>query len=38
VKVRDVEPLSGMLAAPNDLVIEGGPTTVTLAEEVLPVP
>jgi len=38
VKVREVAPFSGMLAAPNALVIAGGPTTVMLALEVLPVP
>lgn len=38
VKLRLVEPFSGMPAAPNTLLIRGGPTTVTLAFEVLPVP
>ncbi len=38
VKVRLVEPFSGMLAAPNAFVITGGPTTVIEALEVLPVP
>src|SRR6266700_2434964 len=38
VKVKLVEPLSGMLAAPNALMMTGGATTVTLAFEVLPVP
>lgn len=38
VKLSDVEPSSGMLAAPNALVIVGGPTTLTLAFDVLPVP
>src|SRR6266852_3184496 len=38
VKVKLVVPLSGMLAAPNALMITGGATTVTLAFEVLPVP
>src|SRR5882672_186825 len=38
VKVKLVEPLNGMLAAPNALMITGGATTVTLALEVLPVP
>ena len=31
-------PFSGMLAAPNALVIDGGEATVKLAEAVLPVP
>jgi hypothetical protein len=31
VKVSEVEPLSGMLAAPNALLMVGGPTTVRLA-------
>jgi hypothetical protein len=38
VKVNEVEPFSGMLAAPNALIITGGPTTVMLAFEVFPVP
>jgi hypothetical protein len=38
VKLSDVEPFSGMLAAPNALLITGAPTTVMLAFEVLPVP
>jgi hypothetical protein len=38
VKVSDVEPFSGMLAAPNALIITGGVSTVTLAFEVFPVP
>jgi hypothetical protein len=38
VKLRLVEPFSGMLAAPNVLLITGAPVTVTLALEVLPVP
>ena len=38
VKVSDVVPFSGMLAAPNALVIDGGEATVKLAEAVLPVP
>src|SRR6266567_888458 len=38
VKVKLVEPLSGMLAAPNALMMTGGATTVTVALEVLPVP
>src|SRR5260370_39316794 len=38
VKVNEVVPLSGMLAAPNALMITGGATTVILALEVLPVP
>src|SRR5512142_2250855 len=38
VKVKLVEPFSGMLAAPNALMITGGPTTVMEALEVLPVP
>jgi hypothetical protein len=38
VKVNEVEPFSGMLAAPNALMITGGPTTVMLAFEVFPVP
>ena len=39
VKVSVVEPFSGMVAAPNSLVIEGGAAvTVMLAEAVPPVP
>ena len=38
VKVKEVEPFSGTLAAPNALMITGGDTTVTLALDVLPVP
>jgi hypothetical protein len=38
VKVSDVVPFSGMVAAPNALAIDGGVTTVKLAEAVLPVP
>jgi hypothetical protein len=37
-KLRLVAPLSGMLSAPNDLVMVGGATTVTLAEAVPPEP
>jgi len=36
--VSDVEPFSGMLAAPNALMITGGATTVMEAFEILPVP
>jgi len=38
VKLNEVEPFSGTLAAPNALMITGGATTVMLAFEVLPVP
>src|SRR5213080_783709 len=38
VKVRLVEPFSGMLPAPKALMITGGATTVIEALEVLPVP
>ena len=38
VNESDVEPFSGMLAAPNALMITGGPTTVIEAFVVLPVP
>ena len=38
MKVSEVEPFSGMLAAPNALMITGAPTTVMLALDVLPVP
>jgi hypothetical protein len=38
VKLRLVEPFSGIEAAPNALLIVGGPTTVMLALDVLPVP
>ena len=38
VKVSDVVPFSGIVAAPNALVIDGGAATVKLAEAVLPVP
>src|SRR5579885_3616372 len=36
--VRDVVPFSGIAAAPNAFVIEGGEATVKLAVAVLPVP
>jgi hypothetical protein len=38
LNVSEVVPFSGMLAAPNALVIDGGEATVRLAEAVLPVP
>src|SRR5215472_115280 len=38
VKVTVVVPFSGMLAAPNALLMVGGATTVMLAVAVLPVP
>src|SRR6476646_9977546 len=38
VKVRLVEPFSGIEAAPNALIMIGGATTVMEALEVLPVP
>jgi hypothetical protein len=38
LKVSDVVPFSGMLAAPKALVIEGGVATLRLAVAVLPVP
>ena len=38
VKLRLVDPFSGMLAAPNALLISGDPTTVMLALDVFPVP
>ena len=38
VKLRLVEPFSGMLAAPNALIMTGGPVTVIEAFDVLPVP
>src|SRR5258707_13091697 len=38
VKVSEVEPFSGMLAAPNALVMVGGVATVRFAVAVLPVP
>src|SRR5260370_3422 len=38
VKVSEVEPPNGMLAAPKALMITGGAPTVMLAFEVLPVP
>ncbi len=38
VKLNEVEPFSGMLAAPKDLTIAAGATTVILALDVLPVP
>jgi hypothetical protein len=38
VKLRLVLPFSGIVAAPNDLLIVGGDATVTVAVEVLPVP
>lgn len=37
-KLRLIEPLNGMLAAPNPLLIPGGDTTVIEALDVLPVP
>jgi hypothetical protein len=38
VKLKLVEPFSGMLAAPNALMMTGAPTTVMEAFEVFPVP
>lgn len=38
VKVSEVVPFSGMLAAPNTFVIDGGAATVRFAVAVLPVP
>ena len=38
VKLSEVEPFSGMLAAPNALAMVGGATTVIDALEVFPVP
>src|SRR5260221_330558 len=38
VKLSEVEPFSGMLAAPNALLIAGGPFTVIEALAVLPAP
>jgi len=38
VKVRDVVPFSGIAAAPKALAIDGGATTLMLAEAVPPVP
>jgi len=38
LKVSEVVPFSGMLAAPNALLIDGGEATVRLAVAVLPVP
>jgi hypothetical protein len=38
VKVSEVVPFSGIAAAPNTLVMDGGVATVKLAEAVLPVP
>src|SRR5260370_14199384 len=38
VKVSEVVPLSGRLAAPNALAIDGGATPLILAEAVPPVP
>src|SRR6478736_6298987 len=38
VKLSEVEPFSGMLAAPKAFAIVGGPTTVIEALDVLPVP
>jgi hypothetical protein len=38
VKLRLEDPFSGMVAAPNALIIAGAEMTVTLAFEVLPVP
>jgi len=38
VKLSEVEPFSGMLAAPKALIMTGGPTTVIEAFEVLLVP
>lgn len=38
VKVRLVVPFSGIVAAPNALVMLGGLMTVILADDVLPLP
>jgi len=38
VKVSEVEPFSGIEAAPNALIMTGGPVTVIEAFDVLPVP
>ena len=38
VKLNEVDPFNGMLAAPKDLVIVGGVATVRFADAVLPVP
>jgi hypothetical protein len=38
VKLKVVVPFNGIVAAPNDLLIEGGNSTVTLADAVPPVP
>jgi hypothetical protein len=38
VKVSEVVPFSGIAAAPNPLAIDGGATTLMLAEAVPPVP
>src|SRR6185437_15253138 len=38
VKLSEVEPFNGMLAAPKAFAMVGGPTTVIEALEVLPVP
>jgi len=38
VKVKLVEPFSGIEAAPNALIMTGGPVTVMDAFDVLPVP
>ena len=38
VKLSEVEPFSGMLAAPNALIMTGAPTTLIEALDVLPVP
>ncbi len=38
MKLNDVDPLNGIEAAPNALAMDGGPTTVIDAFDVLPVP
>ena len=38
MKVSEVAPFSGIVAAPNALLITGGEATVTFAFDVLPVP
>ena len=38
VKVSEVVPFSGIVAAPNALVMLGGLMTVILADDVLPLP
>ena len=38
VNVNDVVPFNGTVAAPNAVVIDGGPTTVSVALAVFPVP